>query len=302
MRWAAVFLVVVVACKRGGESPPVLMPSLDVPAVSSEPEPATVSPLAFEELDGPPASAPVGDPVEITLVAPTVGAKRTRKHLHRALYHIVFADGRPDRWEETQRTFVLHEEILSVADHRVTQIGITVEQADEVLLLDGKRHAQPLLAGGYTVDISGRSPRGVKMAVIGRRMDSREEEELSMLLRADSANATRFHDLVQQHPLRVGEAVRLTEDEQMTLLQGILPSAVTFSLRKLDNGVATYQLDTRLDRDGRKRAVRELYVLRVATGQILEAREAMTSHDNDKRMATEQQELTVAQYTWDEAQ
>jgi len=305
MRWVSI-VVVVAACKRGGEPSTAPMPSLDVPAdaaagsaAGSPPSPQQSLGLVFEDLDGPPVSTPAGAPVAIKFVPATVGAKRTRKHTHQALYHTVFTDGHPERWQETRITFLLREEVLSVANKRVTQMGVNVDQAEEIIFADGERHVQKLLDGNYTVDIKGLLPRDIKMSATGRQMGTREEEELSMLLSADAANATPVHDLLRQHPLRVGEAVVLSVADQKTLLAGgTTPAKITFSLRKLADGIATYQLDTQLETDGDKRVVRQRYKVRVATGQLLEVLDATTTSEKNKYMISDTKTQTITQLEW----
>ena len=305
MRWVAI-IVMVAACKRGSDSSTAPMPSLDMPtdaaagsAAGPPPPPQKSLGLVFEELDGPPVSAPVGAPVAIKFVPAAVGTKRTRKHTHQALYHTVFANGQPDRWQETQITFVLREEVLAVANKRVTQMRVNVDKAEEIIVADGERNVKTLLDGTYTVDIKGLSPRDIKMSATGRRMGTREEEELSMLLSADAANSTPIHELLLQHALRVGEAVVLSVADQKALLAGgTSPAKITFSLRKLDDGIATYQLDTQLETDGDKRVVRQRYKVRITTGQILEVFDATTTFEKTKYMTSDTKTQTITQFVW----
>jgi len=303
MRWVVTFLAVA-ACKRGGESSTTLRPSLDVPdaavgSAAAKPSPTETLGLVFEPLDGPPVSAPVGGPVKLEFKPAVAGAKRTRTHKHAALYHTRFLDGERERLQETQQTFVLREEMLEVGNNRVKKLGVQVDEARELIVLDGNRHEQVLLDGYYTIDIGGRLPRDMKMAVAGRTMGTREEEELSALLSVDAASSTPFHELVWHHPLRVGEAVVLTEAEQKILLDGeAAGTPITFSLRKVENGDATYQFDMQLDRDGDKRVVRQRYVVRVATGQMLEIMDATVSSEKSQYMDQNNKLQTTMRFAW----
>jgi hypothetical protein len=304
MRWIVVLLVVV-ACKRGGEPSTTLRPSLDVApdaAVGSaapKPPPTETLGLQFEPIDGPPPSAPTGQPMQLKFVPAVVGAKRTRTHTHLALYHTRFLDDESERLQETQQTFVFREEMLVVGNNRVKKMGVQVDQATELIVLDGNRHEQVLLAGYYTIDVAGPLPRDMKISVAGRTMGTREQEELSGMLSMDAASATLFHELVWQHPLRIGEAVVLTDDEEKTLLGGdTAPADITFSLRKVDGGVATYQFDMKLDRDADTRMVRQRYVVKLATGQMLEVMDATISREKSEYMNKSNKVQTTIRFAW----
>jgi hypothetical protein len=304
MRWVVVFFVVA-ACKRGADTSTAPRPSLDIPQDAAagpstpKPPPTETLGLVFEAIDGPPVSAPVGAAVQLKFVPAAVGAKRTRTHIHVSLHHYLDHETKLDRLQEKQITFVMREEVQSVANNRVKRMGITVDQADELLVINGERHQMPLLQGVYTIDIGGQLPRDMKMRAVGRRMGTREEEELSMLMSGDAASTTPFHELVWQHPLRVGEAVVLTSDEMKTLLGDVVsPAVITYSLRKVEDGDATYQLDALLEQDNEKRLIRQRYKLRVATGQVLEVMDATHSIESSKYGSRETKNQTTMRFAW----
>jgi hypothetical protein len=303
MRWGAA-LVMLAACKRGGEPTTTPLPELDVSPDAGNPVPPPPAPrellgLQFEPFDVPPASAPSGAPVQVKFVAAKVGATRTRSQTQIALFQSTQPDGTVGRLQETQITFVLREEVQAVSNNRVKRIGIAVEQADEVIVLAGKRHTQRLLDGTYTVDVGGLYPKDMKISAPGRRTGTREDEELSQLISMDAASTTPFHELVWLHPLRVGEAVVLTRDEMKALLAGeSSPGEITFSLRKLQQGDATYQLDTRFEHDGEQRVVRQRYTVRVASGQVVELVDATHSIETSSYGTHESKTQTTMRFAW----
>jgi hypothetical protein len=277
---AALLLLALIACKHEArETTP--MPSLDPVAadagvVATPAPPVEQLALVFEELDGPPTSAPSGPVVQVKFVPPSVGATRKRTQLSQAIHRITIENKL--RLQETLTAFVLREEVLAVAANRVKKLKITVEKADEVIVLEGKRNELPLLRGEYTVDVGGLYPENMKITAPGRTIGTREQEEVSVIVAMDAGSTTPFHELVWQHPLKVGEAVVLTPAEMKTLVGGDTPAlAITFSLRNVKDGIATYQLDTQLDANGERRIVRQRYAVRVATGQLVEIMDATRS-------------------------
>jgi hypothetical protein len=303
MRWV-VALVMIAACKRGAEPTTTPLPALDVSRDAGGPAPPPPAArellgLQFEPLDGPPTSAPSGAPIQLKFVAATVGTTRTRTHSHIALYQTTQTDGTIGRLQETQIAFVLREEVLAVANNRVKRMGVAVDRAEELIVLDGKRHTQRLLDGTYTVDVGGLYPKDMTISAAGRRTGTREDEELSQLISMDAASTTPFHELVWLHPLRVGEAVLLTRDEMKALLAGeSSPGEITFSLRRLEHGDATYQLDTRFEHDGEQRVVRQRYTVRVTTGQVVEVLDATHSIESSSSGTHESKTQTTIRFTW----
>jgi hypothetical protein len=259
-------------------------PSLEVPddarARRAEASPVETLGLQFEPLDGPPASSPNGPVVHVKFEPPVVGATRRRTQTQIELRRDLDLDSKAVRLQETSTTFVLHENIAAVSADRARRIEVTVDTAEEVLVLDGRRQVTPLLAGTYVVDVGGLLPENMKMTSPGRVMGTREKEELSAIASLDSGSAMPIHDLVRLHPLRMGEAVVLTDSEVTTFLAGDkTPGTITFSLREETDGVAVYQLDTAFETYGERREVRQRFKMRVATGKIVEMLDATHSTD-----------------------
>ena len=262
-------LVAIAACHH---------PASEQPARPA-PKPTALG-LSFEPIDdGPPTSAPVGQPVEVKFPPRVVGSVRRRTQTHQAVSKSV----------ETLKTFVLREEIAAAAGNHVTQLKVAVERADEVVVADGERHETPLLEGKYIVNIGGLTPLDMKMGAAGREMTTREEEELSTLVSQDTNSATPIHELIWMHPLRVHEAVVLTPEELKTFMGGdAVDLAVTFSLRDVSRGDATYQLDAKFESGEERRVVRQRYKVRTWTGQVLEVLDAThtTGSDRESRLQT----------------
>jgi hypothetical protein len=305
MSRALAVLIALAACKHGsGETIPA--PPLDeiradarVAAAPADAPPPLVEMLGLQIepiADKPPASAPTGKPIAIKFVAAKVGATRTRTQTLAELFRTTESDGTISRLQETSTTFEIREEASAVANNRVKRMRATIGKAEEVIALDGQRITTPLLAGTYILDIGGILPEDIKAKPEdpNRRLGTREDEELATLYSLDAASTTPFHELVWMHPLRVGESIVLSDLEAKTLLHGDpAPAPITFSLRDVTDGIATYQFDAEFEVDGEQRKVRQRQRVRVATGQLVEVVDVMRAvelrdgrrHEHDRQLS-----------------
>jgi hypothetical protein len=268
-------IVLLAACAHAGsDAPSAPLVPLDRPPPA---EPTTATAPTIEEVTGAaPASAPVGEPIAITFVAPKVGDTRNRSlHMHEVY------DTKIDtkvRHQDSDHTYSMQEQVTAIDGDHVKTMRTTVRGAHEHMVLDGEPHDDEILGGTYLVDVGGGLQMHGSMSATkegGGDANSREQEELGMLFSMDAGGENPIVKIVREHPLRLHESIALSDEEKQLYAGGqAIAEPIGLTLVEATGGMATYEVDvTRTDTMSGMTVtlkLRERSRFRIATGALVE--------------------------------